>query len=768
MRFCVLAFAIVALVGRLARAQTQVENPVNLTAAAYQCNKIAAGNADAIVDRVSGNFFATMRTQEAIQDQATFNSGVYSIDSSISQNRIIAPGAYTANVPGFTTFKICVSSYSGDTAVVRWKNRLAINSAMIGRGGMITGLIAETAQSGDGSTGGARNSATNLTTTLTQCQPVGGTRSSTASSSPVACYADQFSGTTDAEKIVACFSALKTLNAAGGTCDARGLSGLTWDKDPYTAAGSNIPGSGTLLLPGGTITAKYGPVVAAYGWKTQGTNNLANGTGIGTTLSASSTWPNGGTGTYSNGTCTMGTPGTNETITCKGTNFTDNVATAGSGTIAKGCYFLSPSTQPPAANSTHGIITAINSATSITLGYGVNVGRGAPSNSNFTISCAAFEGGGNGSVSGQAQYASPLIDVALDCNSVIGCVPYQNWFGQQGVYAQGVTLRHYCGIGFDLEGSFFYDSGPYERVLSSPGSCASASAIPFVIRPFGGTFFGLNSIGSYSGQASADPTVGVDVSGYGFVKIDGVDSEGPMNGVVVGASTACPVSTPCVQPPYGAAQGNLSVDITNVHQETPRSTSAVTLSNANAFIPSSNLRNINGSAAKYVLLDQNNSCTIATATEGRLANYSLNANGNIAVSSSLVARCFPAPPVTYQFFCTGKATADSTLYPFPFNSSGATTCTATSALPSAFPAPANCTLRNLIVNAGTAGVSGDEVTVINNGTITSIVAKIGTGTTASDLTHTSPFTGGGVRVKIVTKSGTTLANVSGTFQCVSP
>jgi hypothetical protein len=193
--------------------------------------------------------------------------------------------------------------------------------------------------------------------------------------------------------------------------------------------------------------------------------------------------------------------------------------------------------------------------------------------------------------------------------------------------------------------------------------------------------------------------------------------------------------------------GNVSVDLTNVYQETPGSTSAVTLSNANAFIPSSNLRNINGSAATDVLLDLNNSCTIPTATEGRLANYSLNANGHIAVSSSLVAGCFPVPPVTYQFFCTGAATANTTLYPFPFNSTGATACTATSALPSSFPAPANCTLKNL----------------------TTIVATIGSGTTANDLTHTAAyFASAGVRVKIVTGTGTTLANVSGTFQCVSP
>jgi len=72
------------------------------------------------------------------------------------------------------------------------------------------------------------------------------------------------------------------------------------------------------------------------------------------------------------------------------------------------------------------------------------------------------------------------------------------------------------------------------------------------------------------------------------------------------------------------------------------------------------------------------------------------------------------------------------------------------------------TLLNLQVTAGTGGVnaSSGAVTVLKNGSATTLTCTVGTGTSCSDATHTAAFaTGDVISIQFTTQAAETLAGV---------
>jgi|SRR5580765_113543 len=452
-------------------------------------------------------------------------------------------------------------------------------------------------------------------------------------------YVDQFTGTTGAEKLVACLARAHTNNADVGVCDASGLTtttDLAWDEDPFTVAGTNIPLTCLVILPGAVISMKYGPLVQAGGCSIIGLDfftvgTIGTNTSGGSVIQAATTYPNSGTGVYTTGTITVGTVGANEVITgAAGASWTNNVTLGGTGTIAPGCVFEAPAN--PTTVGTYGVIKSIDSTTQITLWWGENQNAGAATaGSSYVIHCPVLVAG-NGGVAGTATYSMGLVGVTLDANSRTGVVPYVNFYGQQSVYAKYAGAIGFCGIGWDFEQQYFYQAGPYEDLHANPsGTCKSAGTMDFVIRPNGSNMYGFKRLGVYGTTLNN----GIDLSGFGTVEIDGADGEGPA--VTVNVNDALTCNPGCAMVPH---RGSIysSIVLRNIGMWTA-GTAAVQLSSTNSINPNVILESISGGSGTNTLIDNNNGCTIPRATENRLAFYNTDVNGKIGYSTSNVAAC---------------------------------------------------------------------------------------------------------------------------------
>jgi len=72
------------------------------------------------------------------------------------------------------------------------------------------------------------------------------------------------------------------------------------------------------------------------------------------------------------------------------------------------------------------------------------------------------------------------------------------------------------------------------------------------------------------------------------------------------------------------------------------------------------------------------------------------------------------------------------------------------------------TLKALIVSAGTGGVNASSgvVTVLKNGSTTTMTCTLGTGTSCTDITHTQAYAAGDlISIQFTTQAAETLANV---------
>lgn len=430
----------------------------------------------------------------------------------------------------------------------------------------------------------------------------------------------QFAGADDSLKIQACLVALDSINHASGIADARGLTGNTWSVNPFLASAAPI--AGTLLLPPGVILIDK-PLVDRNYWNVQGMPPGSNPDIMGTTVRASPSFPT----LYSTGTVTFPVAGANAVITGTGTSWTASNA-------ALGCAITSPATQPTAAATSFGIITAVDTgAQTITVGYLTHIAGGAPAGSTYQISCAVHTHG-SGSTDPQGyQYYMASYDLTYDCNSISGCVSDRNWYGNQGALNRNVTLRGSTNIGFDLENQY-QQSGPWDLMIVVPGAGCTAGYIPIVVRGNNQGFYGITNTTIVRGPCSpTNPNVAIDVASNNTI-LDRIDIEAATVGVGIDNDPICLGG--CARPTVLAN----NVAISNVYNVLS-GTSVVKIMKSAGNSPQGtkieNISKVNGGSTN--LLDDSavNGCTIST--ENRIALYTTDITGAIKYSTSNVAGC---------------------------------------------------------------------------------------------------------------------------------
>jgi hypothetical protein len=446
-----------------------------------------------------------------------------------------------------------------------------------------------------------------------------------------------FTGADDSLKIQACFAALKTLNATGGVADARGLTGLTWSVNPFAAA--NIPARGMLLLPAGTTVVQNVPVVGASQWLIKGVYGVDA-----TILQAGSAFPV----TYSTGTITVGTAGASDVITGVSTAWSNN--SAGSGNIAVGCGFVSPA-GGLTGNSTYGIISAITSATSITLAYGVTNGTGAPGGSTYDIYCPVFVHGDGSGGNGGYEYGISAEDVTFDANNKTGVVPEMNWFGAHPMYSMRVQEKNFCSLGLDIEGKYVQNSY-FSDISAHPGTCGSTTVLPVNIRVSGGTFGGRN-ISQDKGADGSTPAIGIEIDGTGAILTNA--NAGPSTvGIEINGNTACIPACPYAGDFANGQSTDIEIDGAN-----GAGTTLVTIGTVGGNPVNITLVNLNSYAGTNLLIDNVNSCTIAVGPEYSVGEYVLDVQSHIGVSTSNQSGCQASPTLAGVAFA-GSAPAVTT------------------------------------------------------------------------------------------------------------
>ncbi|MGB8834167.1 MAG: hypothetical protein WCC95_18595 [Candidatus Sulfotelmatobacter sp.] len=419
----------------------------------------------------------------------------------------------------------------------------------------------------------------------------------------------QFSGADWTLQVKACLSALNTLNSTAGVADARGIAagGTTGSVNPF---GGTHPISGQLLKGPGIYLTNV-PIIMPSTWSIVGEQGGIGGT-TGTTIQAGASFQT----TYTTGTITVGSPGASEVITGSGTAWTSSMI---------GCAFYGAN---GGANSTFGVITAVGSGTSLTLGWGQNVGTGAAGASSYSIACPVITRGSGGASANGAQYGMRLENLNIDCNNVAGSIGILDWYGNQGTTDKHVRIGNCPNIGHDVEFNF-QQSGPFDDEVVSAGSTCTASTLLVAVRSIVGSqaFRGFTGLSLSKGACPTSPTVGVDVENGGSQFIN-PDLAGVVTGISIGANTTCPVS--CVAP--GHLSSGTLVDGAYLESSI---TTGVLISNANGTSNSTILRNFTNSATNNVI-DQVNLCT---DTGSKLGIYQISVAGTIAYSTSSTSGC---------------------------------------------------------------------------------------------------------------------------------
>lgn len=115
----------------------QSSAPPQTLNAANQCARIGAVGQATVGIQVVGTWSGTLQPQVSIQGQVPANASVTPANSATAQATITADGVYSTSVAGYTTFLLCVSSYSSGAATVY----LNAASGGSGTGGTTAGAL---------------------------------------------------------------------------------------------------------------------------------------------------------------------------------------------------------------------------------------------------------------------------------------------------------------------------------------------------------------------------------------------------------------------------------------------------------------------------------------------------------------------------------------------------------------------------------------------------------------------------------------------------
>lgn len=439
-------------------------------------------------------------------------------------------------------------------------------------------------------------------------------------------YAASFTGADMGIKIANCLVALNAISTFTGTCIANFPGNQTWSVNPFSYAGTagvNYPIDGQIQICNTTFISQDLPIVMPGGWAIVGCGNAQRGGA--TVFTANNSGSPRFQATYTTGSVTVGTPGNAEVIAGSGTAFSPYLL---------GCAFVSPSTQPTQANSTYGIISAVTSGTSITLGFGANNGTGAPTASNFAIYCPMVVLG-DGSVGNPPfTYVRGLEHIALNCNDIPGCMGVANWFSEEGTKLEDVNIYGYTNIGYDRETGYAQNSGPDTNLTLLASSSATAGTISYVSRT-GGAGKRMLQASTFINASSTNLTQALDIESYSE-HLQDLHIENAVNGIMIGGTVSCPVACPI---PSGT---QVSGPIIENVVAAVTGTTVVTLG-AGTVVGASihGLLRSGGSSWTNALSDLTTSCT---ETNQSLGFYeTTDSSGAIQNSSSITPGCLANP-----------------------------------------------------------------------------------------------------------------------------
>jgi hypothetical protein len=448
-------------------------------------------------------------------------------------------------------------------------------------------------------------------------------------------YADTFPGADMSIQIANCLVALGAVSLNSGKCiwNAKGptAAAATFSVNPWTyagAEGTNYPYTGEVDIVGGvyTIDVKV-PIVLGNGWRLEGVGSAQRG-GATQLVADATAFP----AAYSTGTCTPGTVGWQEVISCSGTAFTASMV---------GCQIMLAPAQPTGTSRTFGYIAVVNSTTNITLGFGINgSGGAAPSSSAIQVQCPLVSEGDGNVGTFPYEFGMDISHFGLNCNNVAGCIALANWFGEEGTTASDLNIVNYDNIGMDVETNYAQQAGPFTNIGFNPGTSCNASTISLVLRA------GVVAMKQFQNFTLGDSTCStkineaVDVAGT--VVIHDLHIETAVTGVAIGHNTSCRYFCASTT---GAINGGL-IDGINVAST---GTTVVALTGANSGVTIHNILMSGGTGWTNSLTDAANGCT---DTGGWLGTYEISEGGTIQNSSSTVC---PAVPRIAGLVAAGSA-----------------------------------------------------------------------------------------------------------------
>ena len=413
----------------------------------------------------------------------------------------------------------------------------------------------------------------------------------------------QFSGADMSLKLRACLAALNSISTQGGIADARSFAGnQTWSVNPLAGA---EPSSGRILLGPGQIST-YVPVVIPSFWSIQGMQERGYTTQSGTSIQAAAGHFQT---TYTTGTVSI----SGTAVTGTGTAWTSAMV---------GCGFVSPAggTNSGNNNDSYGIISAVGSATSLTLASVITNGTGSTANS-YDIYCPVVSMG-DGIQGPNGDFGINLDWLDIDCNGLAGCVGVMNWYAQEHSGLDHVEIHGFTNIGLDREGPGAQNSGPYQNLTISTYTSCNPAAIPIVTRGYISPNRGIQYAGIF-GNGTCTPAVGIDVENS-QERIQNIHFEQVATAVEINAAVNCPVA--CVDTHHTVGAGLVS----NFTGGGLGGTTLVDIATGNGT--PSNIVLLAGSQAAYknVMVDHQNSCT---NTDSSFGMYVLNRSGAKALST---------------------------------------------------------------------------------------------------------------------------------------
>ena len=478
--------------------------------------------------------------------------------------------------------------------------------------------------------------------------------------------------------------------------DARALTGSqSCAVNPFidllgTGMAPNI--TGTVLFGPGVITETQ-PMVSPN-FKVFGMGPSAGPNNVGTQIVAGSGFPNQyTTGTATNTVSTGGSSVTYTTaITGSGTTWSTNVVpgeeyvACGSGPTQAG--YGSACGGTAAANACHGVITAVNSNTSLTI---INNNSCAANSSayNYVIYGKVAQLGDEAGDSAQNQnFQAGFYSVELNCEGKTGCVALANYSSANLTGVDNIVL-HGQAIGLDWEGAQTQNSGPPGRiwVVGQTGQC-SASSMGVVIRTGTATVLGTGNISSAMTQcnsgAGVTTNIAVDAPMH-LGEMHTLTQVGTNTGtdVLLGGAPTCP--TVCVAAP--TAVTSLQLDDVNCQANSLDCVQVGTNGSPKNYHIGGIKTNSN---VTNTFVDNNTSCTIVQATESTLGEYDTNSAGAIAYSTS--ATCKPPS------YSTGGSTAGGFVF-----GQGSANSTATTSVTLQAPASVTSYVATLPGAIGSAG-----------------------------------------------------------------